>query len=113
MEHHNYSMARPIINQLLETLDGKWEEKSYCQDSLASIGFETLDGKLIYIYVPNALKCTPHLEEYSIFHVSVFDEYYPTYNTIDEVIEAFKGGVSEFYDSLEAIEREGATWNVE
>lgn len=108
MEHHNYTIARPLINQLLEALEDKWENTSYCQDSLASIGFETLEGNWINIYVPNALECEPMQEEYSVFHLNVCDEYFPEYNTIEEVIEAFKGGVSEFYDSLEAIERKEA-----
>ena len=102
MEHHNYSIARPLMNQLLATLDGKWEETSYCQDSLASIGLETLEGNWINIYVPNALECEPMQEEYSVFHLNVCDRYFPEYSTIEEVIKAFKGGVSEFYNSLEA-----------
>ena len=105
MEHHNYKIARPLINQLLETLGDKWENTSYCQDSLASIGFETLEGDWINIYVPNALECKPMQEQYSVFHLNVFGEYFPEYNTTEEVIEAFKNGVSEFYETIQAIER--------
>jgi hypothetical protein len=100
--HHNPTISRPIINQLIETLGDKWENTSYCQDSLASIGFETLEGNW------NALECKPMQEEYSVFQLNVFGEYFPKYNTIEEVIEAFKGGVSDFYDSLEAVERKEA-----
>jgi hypothetical protein len=108
MEHHNYKIAQPIITRLLETLGDKWENTSYCQDSLASIGFETLEGDLINIYVPNALECKPMQEQYSVFHLNVCGEYFPEYNTIEEVIEAFKDGVLEFYETIQAIERKEA-----
>ena len=75
---------------------------------MASIGFETLEGEWIQIFVPNALECDQMSEETSIFYVNVCDEYFPEYNTIEELLEAFEGGVSEFYDSLEAIERKEA-----
>jgi len=67
---------------------------------MASIGFETLEGDWIKILVPNALECDEMSEETSIFFVNVCDEFYPRYNTIEELLEAFKGGVSEFYDSI-------------
>tara|TARA_R110000772_G_C13058738_1_gene415035 strand:- start:197 stop:526 length:330 start_codon:yes stop_codon:yes gene_type:complete len=107
-EHHNPTIAKPIISRLLYELDGKWEDISYGNDTLASVGFETLEGEWIQIFIPNALECDLMQEETSIFCLNVCDEYFPEYNTIEEVIEAFKGGVSEFYDSLEAIERKEA-----
>ena len=106
--HHNQSISQPIISRLLSELDGKWEDISYGNDTLSSIGFETLEGEWIQIFIPNALECEPMQEEYSVFHLNVCGEYFPEYSTIEEVIEAFKGGVSEFYDALEAIERKEA-----
>jgi hypothetical protein len=104
MQHHNYTIAQPLIDQLLATLGDEWENTSYCQDSLASVGFETLEGEWVTIYVPNALKCEPMQEEYSVFPINVCDKYFAEYATIEEVLGAFKNGVSEFYDTIEAIE---------
>jgi len=98
--HHNPSISRPIISRLLTELGEQWEDISYHNDTMASIGFETLEGDWIKILVPNALECDEMSEETSIFFVNVCDEFYPRYNTIEELLEAFKGGVSEFYDSI-------------
>lgn len=107
-EHHNPTISKPIIARLLSELGEQWEEMSYHNDTMASVGFETLEGDWIQIFVPNALKCDSTSESTSIFYVNVCDEFYPRYDTIEELLEAFKGGVSEFYDSLEAIERKEA-----
>lgn len=106
--HHNPSISKPIIARLLSELGEQWENTSYHNDTMASVGFETLEGEWVQIFVPNALKCDPMQEEYSVFQLNVCDEFYPRYNTIEELLEAFKGGVSEFYDLLEAIERKEA-----
>ena len=99
--HHNPTISEPIIARLLSELGDQWEDISYHNDTMASIGFETLEGEWIQIFVPNALECDEMSEETSIFYVNVCDEYFPEYNTIEELLEAFKGGVSEFYDSIE------------
>jgi len=99
--HHNQSISKPIIARLLSELGEQWEDISYHNDTMASVGFETLEGEWIQIFVPNALECDQTSESTSIFYVNVCDEFYPRYNTIEELLEAFKGGVSEFYDSIE------------
>jgi hypothetical protein len=102
-QHHNPTISRPIIARLLSELGEQWEELSYHNDTMASVGFETLEGEWIQIFVPNALECDATQEEYSVFRLNVCDVFYPRYNTIEELLEAFKGGVSEFYETLEAI----------
>ena len=107
-EHHNPTISKPIIARLLSELGEQWEELSYHNDTMASVGFETLEGECIQIFVPNALECDPMQEEYSVFRLNVCDVFYPRYDTIEELLEAFKGGVSDFYETLEAIERKEA-----
>lgn len=107
-KHHNPTIAQPIIDKLLYELGSDWSNYSYGNDTMASIGFETLEGECIQIFVPNALECDPMQEEYSVFRLNVCDVFYPRYDTIEELLEAFKGGVSDFYETLEAIERKEA-----
>jgi hypothetical protein len=104
-QHHNSEIYRPLMDQLIETFDEKWENTSYGNDSMASIGYETLEEEWIIIYIPNAAECDPSKEEHSTFIVNVCDKYFVEFENIDEVIEAFKNGVGEFYEVTEATER--------
>ena len=99
--HHNPEISSPLIERLLNALGEEWEDISYHNDTMASVGFQTTEGEWIQIFVPNALECDEMSEETSIFYVNLFDEYFPEYNTIQEVIEAFKNGFSELYDRLD------------
>ena len=106
--HHNPEISSPLIERLLNALGEEWEDISYHNDTMASVGFQTLGGEWIQIFIPNALECNEMSEETSIFYVNLFDEYFPEYNTIQEVIEAFKNWVSELYDRLDEEHSESA-----
>ena len=100
--YHNPEISSPLIERLLNALGKEWKNTTYGNDSLASIGKETLEGEWISVYIPNAVKCDPMQEEYSVFTVNLMDQYYVDFNTIPEVIAALSGnGCSELYDRLD------------
>ena len=101
-EHHNPEIYRPLMDKLIEALEGKWEDTSYGNDCMASIGYETLAEEWITIYLPNAVECEAMFEEFNTFTVNVCEKYFVEFDSIDEVIEAFKNGVGEFYEKASA-----------
>jgi len=99
-EHHNPTIAKPITAELLLALDGNWMESHYGNDELASITFTFNEDEWVQIFIPNALECDPMQEEHSTFQVNVSDSHYVEFNTIEEIIEAFKCGARAFVNSL-------------
>ena len=103
-DKHNAKVSEPIIKELLEKLGEGWEVNCCLNDSCASIHKEFEEHEWVSIYVPNALKEDASNEEYNTFSMTVFEEYYPQYKTVDEVVEALKYGVYDLIHELEAIE---------
>jgi hypothetical protein len=103
-KHHNPNISQPLISQLLDALGSHWYVSTYGNDSLASVQYETAEGQYITIFAPNAIECDPMQEEHSIFHVNALDKYYLEFETIEEVLRAFKDGEDEFIEVTEAIE---------
>tara|TARA_R110001599_G_scaffold54571_1_gene151653 strand:- start:1471 stop:1839 length:369 start_codon:yes stop_codon:yes gene_type:complete len=98
-EHHNPTVAKPITAKLLSELDGKWIESHYGNDELASISNQLNEDEWVQIFIPNALECDPMSEEHSTFQVNVSDVHYLEFDTIEELVESFKGGARAFADS--------------
>ena len=103
-KHHNPTISQPLISQLLNALSDQWYVSTYGNDSLASVQYETVEGQYITIFAPNAIECDPMQEEHSIFHVNALDKYYLEFETIEDVLRAFKDGEDEFIKVTEAIE---------
>ena len=80
-EHHNPTLALPLMNALLSSLDG-WEDVSYGNDSCASIA----KGEL-QLFLPNSLDDDENTEEVSYFQLyndetGEFDEF----STVESVL---------------------------
>ena len=103
-KHHNPTISQPLISQLINALGNQWYVSTYGNDSLASVQYETTEGQYITIFAPNAIECDLMQEEYSIFHVNALDKYYLEFETIEDVLRAFKDGEDEFIEVTEAIE---------
>ena len=103
-KHHNPTISQPLISQLLNALSDQWYVSTYGNDSLASVQYETVEGQYITIFAPNAIECDPMQEEHSIFHVNALDKYYLEFETIEDVLRAFKDGEDEFIEVTEAVE---------
>lgn len=105
-DHHNPSVARPFINQLLAHYGELWENTTYGNDSLASVGTFPDDENGIYVkvFVPNATERCDADEEYDNFHLDVCGSYFAEYDTIEEVIEALKDGIEPLRDQLASLE---------
>ena len=102
-KHHNPTISQPLISQLMNALGNQWYVSTYGNDSLASVQYETAEGEYITILVPNAIECDLMQEEHSTFHVNALDKYYLEFETIEDVLRAFKDGEDEFIEVTEAI----------
>jgi len=89
-DKHNSELSQPIIKKLLETLGNEWKESSCLNDDCASVSREFDHGQSMKILVPNATEPNPSEEQYSNFGVNISDNYYPQYDSIDDVIQSAK-----------------------
>ena len=91
-KHHNPTIAKPYLDELLETLGSDWSDYSWGNNECASIGYEYREDKHLIVMLPNSLKNDLINCDFNDFSIQIDDsstgdsEIIKSLNSVSQVI---------------------------
>lgn len=108
-QHHSEELTLKNIEELRKVTGLDFEDSSYMNDLMDSAYLET-DKYQIYVYLPNSLQTVEEKEKFNFFSIKVQDKEDNdltnsnfTYDSIEEVSQAVKQILEQFFTKEEAI----------
>ena len=92
-KHHNPELYKPLMEELLDSLNSDWYDSCYGNDLVASASRNISNDHVMTIYFPNSKKSDVDKELFNTFDImeNVFDHKPPiTCESVEEVIKKIK-----------------------